>query len=71
MTGILIYKVQLRMKLCEVVSSELSKSAKFKKVGGQLATHNFKAKTSSKWGLLTAKFRGGFGFSLSDKSIDA
>ena len=34
------------MKLCEVVASEMSKGAKFKKIGWQLAIHNFKAKTS-------------------------
>ena len=59
------------MKLCEVVASEISKGVKFKKVGWQLETHNFKAKTSPKWALLTAKFWGGFNFSLNDKLIDA
>ena len=59
------------MKLCEVVASEMSKGAKFKRVGWQLAAHNFKAKTSPKSALLTAKFWGGFGFRLNDKSKDA
>ena len=59
------------MKLCEVVASEMSKGAKFKKVGWQLAAHDFKAKTSPKWALLTVKFWGDFGFRLKDKSIDA
>ena len=59
------------MKLCEVVASEISTGVKFKKIGWQLATLNFEAKTSPKWALLTEKFWGGFGFSLNDKSIDA
>ena len=63
--------VQLRMKLCEVVASEIPKDVKFKKVGWQLATHNFKAKTFPKWALSTVKFWEGFGFSLNDKSINA
>ena len=42
---------------------------KFKKVGWQLATHNFKAKTSPKLAPSTAKFWQDFGFSLNDKSI--
>ena len=63
--------MQLCMKLCEVVASEIFEVAKFKKVGWQLAMHNFKVKTSPKWVLLTTKFYEGDGFSLNDKSVDA
>ena len=44
----LLYMVQLRVKLSKVVASEISKNVKFKKVGWQLAMHNFKEKTSPK-----------------------
>ena len=65
------YMVRLRINLCEIVASEISKGGKFKKVGWQLATHNCKVKASPKWALLTAKFWGGFGFSLNDKLLGA
>ena len=56
--------VQLRIKLCKVVASEISKGVKFKKVRWQLAMHNFKPKTSPQWALFAAKFWGSVGFSL-------
>ena len=63
--------VQFHMKLREVFASEISNGVKFKKEGWHLAMYNFKATTSPKLALLAAKFWGGFGFSLNDKSMDA
>ena len=54
-----------------VIASEISNGVKFKKAEWQLATYNFKTKTSPKWALLTAKFWESFGFGLNDKSTDA
>ena len=63
--------MQFRLKFRKVVASEICKGVECKKVGWHLARHNLKAKTHPKLALLTANFRGGFGFSLNDKSIDA
>ena len=56
---------------CKILATLLPKGVKFNKVGWQLAMHNFKAKISPKWALLTANFWGGFGFSLYAESTDA
>ena len=79
-----IYKAPVPLCECEIAAAEISKApvplceceaadteVKFKKVGWQLVTRHFKAKNSPKWALLTAKFWGGFGFSPSDKLINA
>ena len=56
--------VQLRVRLNEIIAFEISKGVNFEKVGWHLVTHNFKAKTSPKWALLTVKFGVALAFAL-------